>query len=399
MNDNLKQERQAEFLNTLSYSISNLNFIKLSLGNYHGETKDLKKILIKLVEIKSILKLHFTYRYATKDVVKNYNTAEGMALIKDAIENDFWIATLLTTNQNVTYENIHNKKFKLRYSKSTHEGQINHAHDREKEMIIKSDAPYLNALSITSESGKVTKAGGAKFKQINHFIKLLAPSFHTMTKENQIHVYDMGSGKGYLTFALYDYLKQTRKKPAHVTGLELRKELVEFCNQVSVESKFDHLNFKSGTIQSFVPPNTSVDVMMALHACDTATDDAIAFGIRYEASLIVTAPCCHKQIRREFEKSKKDHNLSPLIDHGIFLERQAEMVTDTIRALLLESNGYKVKVVEFISDAHTPKNVMIIAEKTNSTDKKRQKAKQKINELMQFFGIEEHYLKTLLSNK
>jgi len=178
-------------------------------------------------------------------------------------------------------------------------------------------------------------------------------------------VADMGSGKGYLTFALYDYLTNSLGMNTEITGVEYRHDLVNLCNDISEKSAFTQLKFTQSTIEDFDPKNTNI--LIALHACDTATDDAIAKGIEAEADLIVVAPCCHKQIRREMEKSKAQNDLQFLTQHGIFMERQAEMVTDGIRALVLEYFGYSTKVFEFISDTHTPKNAMIIGMKNPAT--------------------------------
>ena len=187
-----------------------------------------------------------------------------------------------------------------------------------------------------------------------------------------LNVVDMGSGKGYLTFALYDYLTNVLNVKTKITGVEFRKDMVTFCNSNSKKSNFRNLY---------------------LHACDTATDDAIAKGIKANAYLIVVAPCCHKQIRKQITLNKKQNDVSFITQHGIFLERQAEMVTDAIRALVLEYFGYKTKVFDFITDAHTPKNIMIVGEKISNH--KNEDALLKIKNAKEFFGIKEHYLEKL----
>ena len=203
----------------------------------------------------------------------------------------------------------------------------------------------------------------------------------------------MGAGKGYLTFALYDYLVNVLNLNAIVTGVEYRKDLVELCNEIAQKSNFKDLNFKQGTIIDSDTSNATV--LIALHACDTATDDAIYKGINSQCDLIVVAPCCHKQIRRELEKHKTKNDMDFLVKHGIFLERHAEMLTDGIRSLILEYFGYTTKVFEFISDAHTPKNVMIVAEKKNKTESQKQEILSKLKETKAYFGIGTHYLEKL----
>jgi hypothetical protein len=204
----------------------------------------------------------------------------------------------------------------------------------------------------------------------------------------------MGAGKGYLTFALYDYLANELHKQTFVKGVEYRKDLVDLCNNIANESQLSGLNFVQGSITDF--DSTGTNVLIALHACDTATDDAIYKGILAGADLIVVAPCCHKQIRREIEKYKMQNELDFLVKHGIFMERQAEMVTDGIRSLIMEYFGYTTKVFQFVSDVHTPKNVMITGEKKSKTASQKAEILEKIQAAKKFFGISSHYLETLM---
>jgi hypothetical protein len=201
----------------------------------------------------------------------------------------------------------------------------------------------------------------------------------------------MGSGKGYLTFALYDYLQNVIKQKATVYGIEMRDDLVNKCNSIAEHVGFDGLHFKKGTIQDAEIP--APDMLIALHACDTATDDAIYKGIKANAKLIICAPCCHKQIRKQISP---DNELKSITRHGILLERQAEMVTDAIRALLLEANGYKTRVFDFIATEHTPKNVMIVAIKADQPITNKPEYLDKVDGLKKLFNIKTHYLETLL---
>ena len=200
--------------------------------------------------------------------------------------------------------------------------------------------------------------------------------------------------KGYLTFALYDYLTNILQKNASIIGVEFRPDMVELCNEIAQKTGFEKLSFIQGTIEDYDSQET--DILIALHACDTATDDAISKGISAQADLIVVAPCCHKQIRREMEKNKAKNDLDFLTKYGIFLERQAEMVTDGIRALILEYFGYKTKVFEFISDAHTPKNVLIVGIKGKTNPKKQVEILAKIKGIKEYFGIGYHHLERLI---
>jgi hypothetical protein len=169
-------------------------------------------------------------------------------------------------------------------------------------------------------------------------------------------IVDMGCGKGYLTFATYDWLRRSGWNDVTVRGIEARPELVKLCNRAAKENQFDHLQFETGAIAGVKADRA--DVLIALHACDTATDDAIAWGVRAGASLIIVSPCCHKELRPQLRPPPA---LAGALRHGILLERQAEFVTDALRAALLEWAGYETKVFEFISTEHTAKNLMIAA--------------------------------------
>jgi hypothetical protein len=201
----------------------------------------------------------------------------------------------------------------------------------------------------------------------------------------------MGSGKGYLTFALYDYLVNQLKLNPTIIGVEYRKELVEKCNSIASESGFKKLTFNEGSIENAdFPP---ADILIALHACDTATDEAIFRGIRSNAKVIVCAPCCHKQVRKEMQP---ENEISEITKHGILEERLAEILTDSIRSLILEAYGYKTKVFEFISTDHTPKNILIVGVKENNTPTPIESFLVQIQKLKTLFGLKFHFLEKLM---
>jgi SAM-dependent methyltransferase len=387
---------QEDFIQILTKAISESTFVKLSLANYKGSIVDLKNIYVKRIIIKEENKLSFTYRYQTKDIVKNYPIEEGISVINEFLmPNAFRLATVFTVKMDAIFEFINDRKTNLRSVKPTHTQLPSLEHNIEKKRLLKPDGKlYLHQLNITDEKGHVYKHAQDKFKQINHYIELLSPLIKNLPKHEILQVVDMGAGKGYLTFALYDYLLNTLNLPAKVIGVEFRKDLVNLCNDVAKKSFFKQLKFIEGTIEQYEDSN--INILIALHACDTATDDAIFKGINAHADLIVVAPCCHKQIRREIEKHKTKNELDFLLKYGIFLERQAEMVTDGLRALILEYYGYSTKIVEFVSDSNTPKNVMIVAEKKSKTEAQKNEILTKIKETKQYFGIDFHQLEKRL---
>jgi len=388
-------EKTEEFVFLMQTSLNENTFVKLSLGNYKGKEENLKNIYVKRIHIKNEEKLSFTYRYKTRDIVKNYSVTEGTRIIHNFLNGEFHVATLFTTAFDLSFENLFDKKFIIRKNAASILAVPSADHDRNKKRLISSnDKQYLTELKITDETGKVLANSQDKYKQINHYIGILSSLIKEIPSMETLNVVDMGSGKGYLTFALYDYLTNVLNIHSQVTGVEFRPELVELCNKIAKNTGFENLCFEQGTIENFA--GTATNILIALHACDTATDEAIFKGITSNAELIVVAPCCHKQIRRQMEAAKTSNDVGFLTQYGIFLERQAEMVTDGIRALILEYFGYKTKVFEFISDAHTPKNVMIVGERDPKLQPKDEKILQKIKDAKSYFGIEYHHLEKLM---
>lgn len=385
-----------QYISSLKKSLNDNTFVKMSLGNYKGSIDGLKNCYIKKTVIKQEDKLSFTYRYQTKDIVKNFSIDEAIKFIKEFLESgDFRHAALLTLESDVIFELLSHGKTTFKKNKPTHQELPSLEHNIQKNRLLTTQGKvYLKQLKIIDDRGIVIPSSQDKFKQINHYVELLSPLIKNLPKYDSLNVLDMGAGKGYLTFALYDYLTQVLHLKASVTGVEFRKDLVDLCNDIAKKSDFHDLKFKQGTIMDCDASNTNI--LIALHACDTATDDAIYKGISANADLIVVAPCCHKQIRRELENHKQKNDLDFLIKHGIFLERHAEMVTDGLRSLILEYFGYTTKVFQFISEAHTPKNVMIVAEKKFKTDIQKQEILKKIKDSKQYFGIGFHHLEKLM---
>lgn len=384
-----------QFITSLSESISDNSFVKLSLGNYKGKEEGLKNIYIKRILIKREEKLNFTYRYKTRDITKNFTIEDGVKLIQSSIESGFKVSTLFTNDFDLIMETSNNQKITLRKVNPTSKSTTTLDHDRNKKRLIETNEKgYLHELKITDFEGNVYKNAQDKYKQINHYVEILSSLIKEIPNDKLQKVVDMGSGKGYLTFALYDYLTNILKLNTSVTGVEFRPDMVELCNNIAQKTGFENLQFVEGTIEDYDSKNTNI--LIALHACDIATDDAIYKGITAQADLIVVAPCCHKQIRKEMEKNKASNELDFLTKYGIFLERQAEMVTDGIRAMILEYFGYKTKVFQFISDAHTPKNVLVVGVKGKINPKKQTEILEKLKVTKAYFGIGYHHLERLV---
>ena len=385
-------ERIEEFLSAVKNAFISGSLLRLKLGGYHGSEPDLKSVEVKKILAKGIEKLSFTFHYKTRDIIKNQIQPEALGNLRIAIRDEFRSAQLATTEFDLSFER-NGDKVRLKRSEVGGREAPSTEHNRAKNRpLAQTDKPYLQALGITGKDGIVRNDAQDKFRQINKMVEIFAPLIQGI-KADKPRIVDMGAGKGYLDFALYDYLS-TQGRAAEIVGVEMRPKLVEDGNATAAASGFDGLSFVPGTIMDF--DSSGADAVIALHACDTATDDAIFKGIEAGASLIAVAPCCHKQVRREMEAGQADARLDVLLRHGTFLERQAEMVTDTLRALLLELSGYRTKVFEFVSDAHTPKNNLIVAEKAARADGNRVAVLKQIAEVKEMFGIKRHYLEDLL---
>ena len=379
-----------EFVDRIRKSITKGEFVKLTLSKSAKPELSLKNIYVRLVTIKQSPKLSFTYRYVTNDQVKNYEIEEGLAEIDRLLNDTFKIATLFTTKEDTALMFSKKNKPAITIAKPSYSETLPESHDREKKKRADNDA-YLSHLGITDAEGKVIPKMADKYRQINKYLEIIESLIKEAILPSEISIVDMGSGKGYLTFALYDYLHNKLNLKVNIIGIELRNELVEYCNKVAEECGFKNLRFECKPIQEF--KEERIDILIALHACDTATDDAILKGIVSNAALIICAPCCHKQIRQQM-KGKAQEN--PILKYGIFKERQCEMITDTIRALIMEKKQYEMKVFEFISNEHTRKNVMLVGIKSaKKVDENL--INEKIDSLKREYGIEYHYLEKSLS--
>ncbi len=379
----------SEFVGYLKESQESGTFIELILSQYHGSHSGLKTICIRPVLLRGEIQYSADYRFEQRAESKNYSGEQLLEMMTGLLKEHFNQAHLFTDTQDVVFNYNKKKKEKIYIKKPTKQKVTNFDHNKTKQHLIPSDRPFLKQLGISGADGTVYKNKYSKFRQINRYVEIMDHLLRDISLAKEPVILDMGSGKGYLTFALYDYFRHIGNQ-VQMRGYELREDLVNFCNTTAKELGFDGLRFEAKDINSFNAKKS--DVLIALHACDTATDIAIAKGIQSNAELIVCVPCCHKQIRKQI---KCNGNLQSVLKHGILEERQAELITDGIRSLILEQNGYKTKVFEFVSTTHTPKNLMIAATKHNQkTD--IDFYKNKINALKTEYGIESHYLETLL---
>ncbi len=399
------------FINKLQSSLNDGSFVKLTLSkpkaNSQQPTADLRNVYVKPIILKNEKMFSFTYRYERRDETKNYDAEQTLEVINQLVPNVFLNASLFTLTEDITL--LISKKGKATVMRKAvkEQREQNVQHDKVKNRLINTDNSWWFKLGLTTREGKVTADMQHKFKQICKYVEIVDGVMKNVKFDGKIRIADMGAGKGYLTFALYEYLTQRCKYDIEMEGVEIRPDLVVKINEIIKESNLKDFRFVESSIDSYQlsavscqlsaansqqpTANSQLDVLIALHACNTATDDAIIKGIEYGAKLIICAPCCHKQIRQEMEKSKV---VDPITRYGIFLERQAVMITDAIRALIMEYYGYKTQVMEFIEMEHTPKNILLVGRKSDAPVDKEAILKQ-IEELKKQYGIEKHYLEKI----
>ena len=371
------------FLDQYQQAFTDNTLQRVVLSKYQGDEADLNRVTIRPVLLKNALALSFLYEYQTRHVNKNAHMVSETKEIQ-----------LRFSKKGKALINEHHVKG-AKSGLAQPDLSQNRAHNREKHRFVKQDRPYLAALGVTDAQGQIIPAMSRKWKQINKFIEVLSGAIENtrLVERQEIHIADFGSGKAYLTFAVHDYLSDTLAVKPQVTGVELRQGLVDLCNQTAAKLALQGIKFEQGDVQHFAAQN--INIMIALHACDTATDYAINMGIRSNADIIMCSPCCHKQIRPQL---KSPSILAPLLQHGIHLGQEAEMLTDGLRALLLEAHGYDTQVFEFISLEHTNKNKMILAQK-RKVPRDNHAILTQIAELKRFYGVKEHCLEELLNQQ
>ncbi len=375
------------FLELLHTAVRDGTLVKLTLGKARGADATLKNIFVRPVTLKTGPHLAFLHRHDTRDITKNFLPEEALREIDKLIGADFLDGHLFTATQTAQLECQPAGGARLKTSQVAGAPAAPSApHDRAKRHLISADSPWLHALGVTNDHGRPREGMADKFSQIQKFAELLTHLLDEAKFTDQpIRIVDMGAGKGYLTFALAALLGER----ATVLGIEARPELVALCNRIARDNGLSHLTFQAGHIAD--APLDTVDVLIALHACDTATDDALARGIAAGAKLLVVAPCCQKELRPQLAAPPV---LADALRHGIFQERAAEFVTDSLRASLLTWAGYKTKVFEFISTEHTAKNLMIAALKSH--ERGDPALANRTRDFAQFYGIRQQQLATHL---
>lgn len=334
--------------------------------------EELFKIKVRPILLKGKL-IFQASEYKGKQIFhSNYTKEELIDKLPDWLDNYFKQVVLRTQSKHITI--LISKKGKVTVNQKNIKNPdnsvkqaVNLSHNREKQYVLPegTPVPFLEDLGVMTADGKIVKSKYDKFKQINRYLEFIEDILPSLDKDRELTIIDFGCGKSYLTFAMYYYLKVLKGYDIQVIGLDLKKEVIEHCNKLAKRYEYEKLNFLVGDIASFEGVE-KVDMVVTLHACDTATDYALFKAIRWNAEVILSVPCC----QHELNKQIKNDILNPIFQYGIIQERIASLVTDAYRAELLEASGYKTQILEFIDMEHTPKNLLIRGVKKTPKNRK-----------------------------
>ena len=333
------------------------------LSGQRNKDKDTPaKVRIRPVEIKGEICYQATATVGTKAVHKNYTADEVKDYIKDSLENGF--SQLQIQGQSRDGTVLVSKKGRQTIKVKQHqplEPVKIMAHNRVKKYILREGVPvpFLTDLGVMNKEGKVHQPAYDKFRQINRFLEFIEDILPALSREREITILDFGCGKSYLTFAMYYYLKELQNYDVKIIGLVLKEDVIRKCNKLAQKYGYEKLKFLHGDIADYEGVQ-KVDMVVTLHACDKATDYALAKAVEWDAEVILSVPCCQHELNSQI----KNELLAPVLKYGILKERMSALITDGIRAELLESKGYHTQILEFIDMEHTPKNLLIRAVKT-----------------------------------
>lgn len=344
----------------LAEKLQSQALVTATISQPRQKSSDLKRIKLKPVELKEGYRIQFEYQY--EQILKHQNLTIEQALTElERLFTDFRQGLFQFTDEKVQVQL--SKKFKVSYKSEASEQQAaDLSHNRKKDYLLQDGIPYpfLVRLGVQSADGKVKKQKYDKFRQINRFIEFIDDALVHLPQDRTIRILDFGSGKSYLTFALYHYLRVEKGLDLRVTGLDLKKSVIEECQNIARDLDYGQLEFLVGDINDY-DQDTAVDMVVTLHACDVATDMALARAVKWNAGVILSVPCCQHELNSQIQSSPLD----VMLQHGLIKERFSALATDSIRAELLSLVGYETQLMEFIDMEHTPKNILIRAYRTN----------------------------------
>jgi uncharacterized protein YozE (UPF0346 family) len=353
-------KKMEQIIKILKNILDEKRLIKIVFGKPRKKSIPYSKIIIRPILIKEQFYYQLEYHYTNKVIHENLNPEDLIIVCSDFMLKDFKQLNIYANNEDVLILASNPNEPKILKSRPS-KNDVDLNHNRKKQYIIPDDKPcdFLIRLGVTDYSGKVFQKHYSKFRQINRFLEIVDDSFESLDTSKTLKVIDFGCGKAYLTFALYHYLTIIKRLDVEIVGLDLKEDVIEFCNKIAQELEFDKLKFLIGNIKDYV--SEQADMVVTLHACDTATDFALINAVRWKSQVILSVPCCQHELFNQINEPLH----SSLFKHGILKDRFTEILTDGIRGLKLEAAGYDVKMIEFTTLEHTSKNIMIKAVKSN----------------------------------
>ncbi len=374
--------------------IAKQSLIEAVFSNLRNKSVEYTKVKIKPLLLKEELHYQFTYYIGTKVVHENLPISNAEAKMIDMLVNEFKQGVFFTPEEDIQV--LMSKKNKVTILKQKpSKKMIDLSHNRKKEYLLTEGKPipFLVQLGVMNKEGKVLAKKYDKFKQINRFLELIDDIVPHLPQGRTLNIVDFGCGKSYLTFALYYYLKEMKGYDLNVIGLDLKADVIAHCNRLAVEFQYEQLQFLVGDISQYKGME-QVDLVVTLHACDTATDAALEKAVRWDAAVILSVPCCQHELYNQVDNPI----LTPMLSHGIIKERFAALATDSARAQILEILGYKAQIVEFIDLEHTPKNLMIRAVKQKHQHEQQSKKREEYIAFKNFLHIDP-YLERALKDR
>lgn len=341
----------------------NENMLRMTIsGKRHGELAD--KVKIRPVKLKEQLYFQTSVSDGKKEFHKNYEKAELLEQLDHWLRKDYRQLQMDTTTQSI--QALVSKKgkttVKQKIARDMRSARVLD-HNRKKRYLLEEGTPipFLVDLGVMTAEGAIVRSRYDKFRQINRYLEFVEDILPELDKDRELTLIDFGCGKSYLTFALYYYLTVKKQYRIRMIGLDLKKDVMEHCQELAEKYGYDRLTFLTGDIADYDGVEL-VDMVVSLHACDTATDYALEKALQWNAKVIFAVPCCHHELNRQMHSTE----MNPVLKYGLIQERMAALMTDAFWADVLELEGYQVQVLEFIDMEHTPKNILIRAVKQNT---------------------------------
>lgn len=353
-----------EELNALLNEIINDDFIDAVISNKRDKNSNKSKVQLRNIELKGKRYIQITEYVANKVIHQNFTYEKAKQYIVEVLQDEFKQCEIHHKNKNINVLISKKGKVTIKSKTNTECNNTSLSHNRTKKYLIPEGKPvdFLIELGVMNKDGYIIKAKYDKFRQINRFLEYIDDIACKLPSKRRINIIDFGFGSSYLTFAMYYFLKETKGLDVSITGLDLKEDLIIKCNKLAQKLSYDNLKFENGDIADYTGCD-SVDMVVTLHACDVATDYALAKAIHWNARVILSVPCCQHEINRQI----KNDLLQPVLRYGILKERISALITDGIRAELLNKCGYDTQILEFIDMEHTPKNILIRAVKKHIT--------------------------------